>query len=77
MINPTEPGHDPVAPRPAHSGGTSVPPLQHRSLQPASEADMTLRMRSRRRLRLLNLVRRQATEAMARAIPPAPDPIAP
>ena len=82
MINPNQKTADPnggntIPQRPAQAGGIRVPPLRHRSLQPTPEAAKSPRARLRRKLRLLNAARRRAADAITRAIPPAPDPLAP
>jgi hypothetical protein len=66
-----------VTARPAHSGGTLVPPSRQRSLQPTSEAEKSPRERLRHKRLILTAARRQAAKAVTRAIPPAPDPLAP
>lgn len=64
-------------PRPAQAGGSRVPPVKHRSLQPTPKAAKTRRVRMLRKLRLLNAARKQTAADVIGAIPPAPDPLSP
>ena len=66
-----------IAPRPAHAGGSSIPPAALRSLQPAHRQAKRRAKRVERKLRLENERTRQISPAAAAGIPPAQDALAP